>query len=104
MSSPTVGSQEASVISPLQKFEGHADWVYGAIHLPGRQRLMTSSRDGSLRVWDLRSGKHIGDEWRDGKGAVWTIALSPNGKKVVSGSEDSGMRRGGGVRLLESRW
>ncbi|KAG1885228.1 WD40-repeat-containing domain protein [Suillus subluteus] len=94
MTSPTVASvaRETSIITPRQKFEGHTGTVFGAIYLPGGQRMMTCSADGSLRVWNLKSGKQIGDNWRDGKGAVCTIALSPDGKKVVSGSMD-------GVRL-----
>ncbi|KAG2102279.1 WD40-repeat-containing domain protein [Suillus discolor] len=53
---------------------------------------MTCSWDGSLRVWNLKSGKQIGDDWRDGETRVWTIALSPDEKKVVSGSDDGGVR------------
>ena len=42
----------------------------------------------------------IGDEWRDddggdggdGKVAVWTIALSPNGKTIASGGHDGKVR------------
>ncbi|KAG2338954.1 WD40 repeat-like protein, partial [Suillus weaverae] len=30
--------------------------------------------------------------WRDGDGGIWTIALSPDGKKVVSGSEVGAVR------------
>jgi WD40 repeat protein len=76
-----------------QKFEGHTHVLEGAIHLPGGQRMMTCSWDGSLRVWNLKSGKQIGKDWRDGNsGGVWTIALSPDGKKVVSGSNDGGVR------------
>jgi len=49
---------------------------------------MTCSLDGSLRVWNLKSGKQIEDDWRDGESQLLDIALSPDGKKVVSGSED----------------
>lgn len=57
------------------------------------QRMVTCSDDGSLRVWNLKSGKQIRDDWRDGDSPVWTIAsVSPDGKKVVSGSENGGMR------------
>jgi WD40 repeat protein len=92
MSSSIVGRQEISTIKPRQKFEGHTDWVVGAIHLPDGQRIMTCSFDGSLRVWNLKSGKQIGDDWRSGDSAVGTIALSPDGKKVVSGSGDGGVK------------
>jgi WD40 repeat protein len=48
--------------------------------------------DGSLRVWNLKSGKQIGDDWRDGDSGVISIALSPDGKRVVSGSWDGVVR------------
>ncbi|KAG2053341.1 WD40 repeat-like protein [Suillus hirtellus] len=92
MSSSIVRRQETSRMMPHQKFEGHANWVRGVIHLPGGQRIMTCSLDGSLRVWDLKSGKQIGDDWRDGDSPVYALALSPDGKKVASGSEDGGVR------------
>ncbi|KAG2745943.1 WD40 repeat-like protein [Suillus brevipes Sb2] len=84
--------KETSAITPRQKFEGHTNWVWGAIHLPGGQRIITCSWDGSLRVWNVKSGKQIGDDWRDGDSAVYSIALSPDGKKVVSGSFDGAVR------------
>jgi WD40 repeat protein len=40
----------------------------------------------------MKSGKQIGDDWRDGDSYVWSIALSPDGKKVVSGSDDGAVR------------
>jgi WD40 repeat protein len=43
-------------------------------------------------VWNVKSGKQIGDDWRDRDSAVYRIALSPEGKKVVSGSEDGAVR------------
>jgi WD40 repeat protein len=56
---------------------------------------MTCSWDGSLRVWDWESDTQIGEDWRDNgakKTGVNSIALSPNGKTVVSGSEDGKVR------------
>jgi tricorn protease-like protein len=41
-----------------------------------------------MRVWNVGSGKQIGEDWRDEGAAMNTIALSPDGKKVVSGSTD----------------
>ncbi|KAG2046401.1 WD40 repeat-like protein [Suillus hirtellus] len=90
MSSSIIGIQEASNMTLCQKFEGHTGWVTGAIHLPDGQRMLTCSSDGSLRVWNLKSGKQIGDDWRDGDSEVRTIALSPDGMKVVSGGSVDG--------------
>jgi WD40 repeat protein len=53
---------------------------------------MTCSGDGSVRVWNVESGKQIGEDWRDEEAQMNTIALSPDGKKVVSGSTDGAVR------------
>ncbi|OAX31318.1 WD40 repeat-like protein [Rhizopogon vinicolor AM-OR11-026] len=92
MSSPAAGERQTRSIRPCQKFEGHTKWVNGVIHLPDRQRIMTCSEDGSLRVWNLKSGKQIEDDWREGESELWDIALSPDGKKVISGSQDGVVR------------
>ncbi|KAG2054599.1 WD40 repeat-like protein [Suillus hirtellus] len=92
MASPTAKKEETSAMTPHQKFKGHTDFVQGVIHLPGGQRIITCSEDGSLRVWNLKSGKQIGEDWRGGEGGVCCIALSPDGKKMVSGSEDGAVR------------
>jgi len=72
---------------------GHTLGVGGVVHLRDRRRIITSSYDGSLRLWNLDSGAQIGNDWRDddggdggdGKEEVWIIALSPNGKTIASG-------------------
>jgi WD40 repeat protein len=83
MSSPIVAAQETSKITPRQKFEGHTKWIKDVIHLPGGERILTGSWDGSLRVWDMKNGKQIGDKWRDRESLV-----AHDG--VVSGREEGG--------------
>jgi WD40 repeat protein len=92
MISPTTKTKETSAIRPRQKFEGHTDRVWGVVHLPCGQQIITCSHDSSLRVWSLKSGKQVGEDWRDGESKVESIALSPDGKKVVSGSWDGAVR------------
>ncbi|KAG1802549.1 WD40-repeat-containing domain protein [Suillus subaureus] len=65
---------------------GHTDWVNGVVHLPGGRNFVTCSWDGSLRLWDLESGTQIGEDWWDDNNAVRSMALSPNGKTIASGS------------------
>ena len=83
---PATGIQETPIRAPHQKLEGHTQAVWGAIHLSGGQRIITCSEDGSLRLWNLENKLQIGKDWQDGNGAVKTIASSPDGKTVVSGS------------------
>jgi WD40 repeat protein len=72
--------------------------VTGAVHLPDRQHIVTCSDDGSLRLWNLKSGSQIGDDWRDEpentevKTRVNTISLSPNGKTIASANGDGIVR------------
>jgi WD40 repeat protein len=89
---PAAMVQKTQVIMPHRKFEGHTHWVVNVIHLRRRQQIMTCSNDGSLRVWDVKSGKQIGEDWRDEGAAMNTIALSPDGKRAVSGSDDGAVR------------
>jgi WD40 repeat protein len=81
---PVAGKEMRSIML-RQKFEGHTERVNCVIHLPGGQRIVTCSHDKSLQVWNLESGEQIGDDWRDGEHPVMTIALSPDGKRIVSG-------------------
>jgi WD40 repeat protein len=90
---------------------GYAETVTGIAHLHDGRRIITSSRDGSLRLWDLQNDTQIGDEWRDEEdeeveweyeyeedemyeleSAVWAMALSPSGDTVASGSYDGTVR------------
>jgi len=92
MASINTKTKKTSALTPCQKFEGHTDAVCGVIHLPGGKRIITGSYDGSLRVWNLESGKQIGEDWREEGSEVKSIALSPDGKKLVSGSDDGAVR------------
>jgi WD40 repeat protein len=95
VSAAVSGTQKTLAIRPSQRFEGHTHWVRGVIHLLGGQRIMTCSDDGSLRVWNLKTGEQIRDPWRDGENRVLAIALSLDGKKVVCGGA------GGAVNLWD---
>jgi WD40 repeat protein len=80
--------KKKSAVSPCKTMRGHALPVLGVAHLPGGQRIITCSLDGSLRLWDLESSAQIGDEWQEegDEMGVITMALSPNGKTLASGS------------------
>jgi WD40 repeat protein len=83
MSSST---SKTSVIKPRQTMRGHTKQVNGVVHLADGRRIITGSSDGSLRLWDLESGAQIGKKWRNEYDAVWSMAMSPNGKTIATGS------------------
>lgn len=81
--------------------EGHTGTICGILGLPNKQRIITCSADGSLRVWDLESGKQVGSAWNDEgsefKGVlalaiVQSVGWSPDGRRVANGSFDGAVR------------
>jgi WD40 repeat protein len=93
MSSSPPEMKKLSAIAPRQKMAGHTDVINQILRLPGGQRIMSCSLDGSIRIWDLESGTQVGEAWKDEEcGGLPAIALSPDGKKVVTGSDDGAVR------------
>ncbi len=51
-------------------------------------RIVTSSYDGVIRIWDDSSGKML-KEFSAGPSVAWTVAFSPDGQQVASSGEDT---------------
>ncbi|KAG2359756.1 WD40-repeat-containing domain protein [Suillus spraguei] len=85
-------SSKMPAITPCQTMRGHTHQVQGVVYLLDGQHIITCSVDGSLRLWNLKSGKQMSEDWRDGDGGEWSMTLSPNGKIIASGSADIGYK------------
>jgi WD40 repeat protein len=107
MSMLTSKKPHTPVVKPFQTMRGHTDSIQGVEHLHDGQRIITCSKDCSLRLWDLQNGTQIGDDWRDEEddeddeeyeyeehemyefgSSMWAMALSPSGNTVASGSHN----------------
>ncbi|MGY3680393.1 hypothetical protein [Streptomyces sp. TE33382] len=77
-------------------FTGHTGWVPAVATgvMDGRTIVVTGSRDKSVRVWDLTSGKQIGKPLTGHDGEVWAVATEVvDGRPIaVSGSWDGTVR------------
>jgi WD40 repeat protein len=64
--------------------------VFSASFSPDGQRI--ASNDGTSRIWNAATGKLIGDPLVGHHGPVRSASFSPDGKSVVTGSEDETAR------------
>ena len=89
------GSGTSSRAILIREFHGHTEWVFSVAFSPdGRLAYSTSGgfmrdgwRDGTdsaIRVWDVETGQEV-RKLEGHKGIVWSVAVSPDGRHVLSG-------------------
>ncbi|KZV76533.1 WD40 repeat-like protein [Peniophora sp. CONT] len=90
----------------IERLRGHKDSVYSVAFTPDGQGLISGSLDKTLKYWDVRSvgmgpqptGKKLVDKdlcnmnFTGHKDYVLSVAVSHDGKWVVSGSKDRGVQ------------
>jgi WD40 repeat protein len=88
---------------PLHILKGHQEAVSAVCFRPDGRRLLTASWDASLRLWDPDTGQPVRtfdglrrQTFRDPTPAWWHaftgVALSPDGKRLLTGSNDNTAR------------
>jgi hypothetical protein len=71
--------------------KGHVDAVESVAFSPDGRLLASSSDDGTIRLWDVRNQRELGQPlWRSNR--INTIAFSPNGRELASGACDDTIR------------
>jgi WD40 repeat protein len=85
------GGAEPSLKMPRDAIQGHGDGVASLAFLPGGKLLASCGRDGTLRLWDVRSGAALARTLQVG-GALDDLALSEDGSKIVAAGSDGYLR------------
>jgi WD40 repeat protein/DNA-binding SARP family transcriptional activator/energy-coupling factor transporter ATP-binding protein EcfA2 len=70
----------------LRVLRGHTDLVSGVAFGPDGRRLVTSSLDGTVRVWDVASGETVRSVTLDG--AAMAVDFGADGWRVAVAHED----------------
>jgi WD40 repeat protein len=88
MRHPASAKHEKLATMPFRKIKVN-EYVRHIRYMPVLgQRNVISSQVESIRVWDLETGKQVGEKWEDKDGGMETIAISPDSKKVAIGYRD----------------
>jgi WD40 repeat protein len=70
----------------------HPEKVTSAVFTPDGERVVTGSADGVVRVWDLMTGR-IRSASERLSGSIDSLAITPDGGRIVSGGYDDATAR-----------
>lgn len=59
---------------------------------PDGGKLACGSEDGSVRIWDIKSGHALSAPFTGHNNEVWSVAVSRDGSQIASGDRDGGLR------------
>jgi WD40 repeat protein len=74
------------------ELSGHKGPVNTASFGADGKLVVTSSSDKTAQLWDLKTGKPVGEPLTGHTDAVLGASFSPDGKRVVTASADSAAR------------
>ena len=106
---PSLKPKSCSLTPPggplLRTLEGHSGAVIAVAVTPDGTQALSASRDNTLKVWDLGSGRAL-RTLEGHSGAVRAVAVTPDGKQAVSASADHTLKiwdlvTGRALRTLE---
>lgn len=73
--------------TPLRTFEDHEKSIRAVAVFPDEQRMITSSIDKTLRLWDLKTGVVL-KKMEGHSSEVRTLAISRDGRMIASGDHN----------------
>ena len=73
----------------LYELSGHTERVTSLAFSPDGKILITGSYDRTIRLWNVRTRKQLGQPLKGHDSAVYTVAFSRDGQYIASGSKDN---------------
>ncbi|OAD20530.1 repeat protein, partial [Candidatus Thiomargarita nelsonii] len=73
-------------------FVGHSGPVIIVAFSPSGQQALSGSKDGTMKLWDVSSGRLLKTFVEQSEGYVWGVAFSPSGQQAVSGGSDGTLK------------
>jgi WD40 repeat protein len=78
---------DANTLQEKRSLEGHTSIVTALAFSSDGRRLVSASKDGTVRVWDTATGQEVLTLQGPG-GPLTTVALSEDGRHLACGAED----------------
>ena len=72
----------AETLEEINQLAGHLNSIYSVKFFPDDSKLISCSRDTTIRIWDFNSTKEVGKIKTKGRGLA-DVDISPDGKKLV---------------------
>jgi WD40 repeat protein len=73
----------------VRKLEGHKMPVWSAAFTPDGKHVVSAGWDSTLRLWEVATGRELGKVDVPDKGHVLCLAVSPDGKRLLTGDDQS---------------
>jgi WD40 repeat protein len=80
-------AQLIPIINPVRVFEDRTQTIFAAADVPYSRRMVTSSEDRIVRLWDLDTGEVV-KQMEGHTGEVMGLAVSRNGQMIATGDEN----------------
>ncbi|KAH7930174.1 WD40 repeat-like protein [Leucogyrophana mollusca] len=64
--------------------KGHAPPVQSVAYTPDGRFIVSGSGDKSIHIWEVATGETVGAPLEPNDQEIWELAISPDGKKIVS--------------------
>ena len=78
-----VDVRDAVTGETVHEFRADAIDLNDAVFSRDSKRVVTASDEGAIRVWDIATGRRLGDVTVGGEGPAWGPSVSPDGRLVA---------------------